>query len=407
MEAMIYIQCDARFNDFLLANIDGKKVIEHTINRVKKIGMFPIVTSIYECSENTELINCLTQMDNVEVHLSNEEDVTKRFIDTIIKKSGYIIRVGGDQVLLDYNMTRKILDNIEGYEFYYENYLNNCVLPDIVAASLLKKKFHEIVTADRYFHPLLNAKDVKRLKLETPLIFHNCRANNYLGYIFVKQIIENKLDVYELTKNLICKLNSNNSNFYNNGILTSWILGDSAREFFYDINGDVNPWWCEAAVNLTKDKIKPLRNLRVFEWGSGNSTLFWAKYASEVVAIEYDQLWYHKMNGILPENATLKYYELHYNGKYCNSINETDGLFDIILIDGRDRVRCAKNCINKLKHNGIIIWDNSDRDYYEEGYQYLKDQGFKQLELSGALWGIPEVKDYTSFFYRNKNIFDL
>lgn len=407
MEITVYIQCDARFNGFLLASINKKKIIEHTINQVKKIGMYPIVTSIYECSENAKLIDCLRQMDNVEVILSNEENVTKRFINTIINKSGYIVRVGGDQVLLDYDMTKKILENIEGYDFYYEDSLNNCVLPDIVAVNLLKRKYHEIITADRYFHPLLNAKDVKRLNIETPLVFHNCRANNYLGYMFAKQIIENKIDVYKLAKNLIYKLNSNNSNFYSNGILTSWILGDSAKDFFYDIDGNVNPWWCEAAVNLTKDKIKNLKGLRVFEWGAGNSTLFWAKYASEVISIEYNQLWYHKMNSILPENAIIKYFELEYNGKYCKSINETDGLFDIILIDGRDRVRCVKNCINKLKHNGIIIWDNSERNYYKEGYQYLKEQGFKQLELSGSIWGLPEIKDYTSFFYKNDNIFDL
>lgn len=34
---MIYLQCDSRFNQWLLKKIDEQSVVEHTIERVKMI----------------------------------------------------------------------------------------------------------------------------------------------------------------------------------------------------------------------------------------------------------------------------------------------------------------------------------------------------------------------------------
>jgi hypothetical protein len=77
-------------------------------------------------------------------------------------------------------------------------------------------------------------------------------------------------------------------------------------------------------------------------------------------------------------------------------------MFDIIVIDGRDRVNCAKNSLGALKEDGVIIWDNSERSKYAEGYAFLKDNGFKRIEFTG----IGPVNSFawsTTVFYRNKN----
>lgn len=407
MEGVVYLQCDSRYNEYLLKEINGKKVIEYVVEKIKRIGEFPIVTSIYACDDNRELIDFLKEFGGISVIESKEEAVTKRFFEAIEGYDGYVIRVCGDQPLLDSEQAGELLRKIDGYDFFYEETIANCVLPDIVSIAKLKEKCNEILNVSRYYHALVNDNTIRRFRYGARTILHRCRTCDFLSFSFVKRVIENNLDIYELGNALVKRLNAYHSNLYVNGILTSWMLGDSAIEFFYDINGKISPWWCEAAVNLVREKIQNLANLRVFEWGSGNSTLFWSDYAKEVVAVEYDRAWYEKVKSILPRNASVRYCELEYGGSYCKNIAETDGQWDIILIDGRDRVRCAMNCVEKLSANGVIIWDNSDRSYYGEGYKFLKECGFRRLELSGILWGIPEVKDYTSIFYRDNNLFEL
>ena len=93
---------------------------------------------------------------------------------------------------------------------------------------------------------------------------------------------------------------------------------------------------------------------------------------------------------------------LEYNGDYCKSITKQNISFDIVIIDGRDRVNCLINSINYLNKEGVIIFDNSDREYYEEGFKFLNKNGFKRLEFQGHgpicinFWE-------TSIFYREKN----
>ncbi len=214
-------------------------------------------------------------------------------------------------------------------------------------------------------------------------------------------MINKNLDIYELSLKLSDHLRYRENYLNKTGLMGSWILGNSYEDFFRDEDGNVNPWWGKTIIDLVVKKLN--KDMRVFEWGMGNSTLFWSQYVGEVVSIESDLYWYKKMLEIIPRNVRAQYCELEYGGEYCQKIIDEQEKFDIILIDGRDRVRCAINSLEKLKENGIIIWDNT----YRDGYAYLKEQGFKKLELSSVIYGAPGVEDYTSVFYREDNILEL
>ena len=213
------------------------------------------------------------------------------------------------------------------------------------------------------------------------------------------------MDIYKLSSNLSDRLRCKNNYLNRTGLWGSWIYGNSFEDFYWDENGMVNPWWGQSVVDLVCKRLN--KEMRVFEWGMGNSTLFWSQYVAEVVSVESDRGWYEKMNGIIPSNVFPRYCKLEYDGEYCRTILNEQGEFDIILIDGRDRVRCAHNSLEKLKENGVIIWDNSEREYYQEGYDLLKGHGFKQLELCSLLYGVSGVEDYTSIFYRRDNVLGL
>lgn len=171
-----------------------------------------------------------------------------------------------------------------------------------------------------------------------------------------------------------------------------------------DFNGIPLPWITYPAIDFLNKRIN--KEMRVFEYGCGSSTLWWALRVKEVISVEHDEAWYKQMVQVIPDNVKLFYIDLVYDGKYSKKSAEFEQYFDIIIIDGRDRVNCARNGINALKDNGVILWDNSDRQEYNEGYKFLKEQGFKKIEFVGMA-PIENAKTETACFYRKNNCLEI
>lgn len=167
-----------------------------------------------------------------------------------------------------------------------------------------------------------------------------------------------------------------------------------------DSDGNPIPWMTYSAINFIEKRIN--KEMTVFEYGCGNSTLWWSNRVKHVISCEHNRNWYEKMRSIIPCNVELYHIELQYGDEYSKKVSENMGRFDIIVIDGRDRVNCSKNCLLSLKRNGVIIWDNSDRESYEEGYNYLLQNGYKRLDFEGM--GPVNVDSWsTSIFYKEEN----
>jgi hypothetical protein len=213
-------------------------------------------------------------------------------------------------------------------------------------------------------------------------------------------------------KNLIKHIISKNE------IGKKWILSHHLRPYLdnvgwyrsfeerlpVDREGDPIPWFTYSAISFLNKKINS--GISVFEYGSGNSTLWWAQRAVSVETYEHDFDWYNSFKEKIPANVNYNYCKLDYGGAYCQAILKYKSKFDIIVIDGRDRVNCAKNSLGALKENGTIIFDNTDRAKYREGYDYLLSNGFKSLDFEG-LRPINCDASCTSIFYRVCNYFDI
>lgn len=403
---IIYLQCDVRYNKWLLEKIEDKYVIEYTIERCKLIQDGQIIAGVYACPENAELAGILVKRDVI-VKNVEEENVTKRFLDIALKeKADYVIRVGGDQCLLDADKTNGLISKMkeESAEWFFERY-SSSIIPDIVSIDCLKKWKDDIENADRYFKVLEKKMDIKRYQLPYPmLILYHFRANSNEGFRVCKNIIRNRLNVDSLSLELLPRL-INSKYLVKTGLLGSWIIPKETGDFYYDEEREINPWFGISMVDLLKKHLN--KSLSVFEWGSGNSTLFWSAHVKEVVSVEYDKKWHEKLLEVVPDNVLMKYCELEYDGEYCRLVLKEDREFDIILIDGRDRVRCALNAVSKLKEDGIIIWDDSEREIYKPGIEFLKGKGFKQLELSSIGYGSAGTEQFTSIFYRVNNFCGL
>lgn len=123
----------------------------------------------------------------------------------------------------------------------------------------------------------------------------------------------------------------------------------------------------------------------VFEWGSGISTIWYAKKVKSIVAIEHCEQWYRKGNGWIQEqnlsNIDLKYILATNNSfqNYTQAISEYDDkFFDLVAVDGRDRVECIKQAVNKVKIGGYLILDDSHRTRYQVAFGLLTNYEYQR-----------------------------
>jgi hypothetical protein len=143
------------------------------------------------------------------------------------------------------------------------------------------------------------------------------------------------------------------------------------------------------------------RDTVAFEWGSGSSTLYFSKRINHLTSIEHNKEWYSKVSGALSDSSikncnyrliepevadektkkenNTRYLSLEKGKenltfkKYCQSIRDYhDNYFDFISIDGRARTSCFAEAIDKLKHGGIMMLDDSQRTRYRECFLQTK-----------------------------------
>lgn len=182
------------------------------------------------------------------------------------------------------------------------------------------------------------------------------------------------------------------------------ILGDQLGYFestvkwaCVDGDGHAIPWYTYPALEYIKQL--DFSDKSIFEYGSGNSTLFWGERAKKVVSVENDQNWYTK---ILAQH--LKNTKLYYTDepqKYIEMIAQFEYGFDVIVVDGDWRKECAEQAVLKLNTGGMIILDNSDRDSEADAVKVLRNAGLIQVDMSG----FGPINPYTwttSFFFHRQ-----
>lgn len=176
------------------------------------------------------------------------------------------------------------------------------------------------------------------------------------------------------------------------------------------------PWWTYKAIDEVTNFLNALPSARVFEWGSGASTIWLAKRSASVVSIEHDEKWHAFLNEKVRHTANVSTKLVEpvaevskgsvvsekpgWTGQdfseYARSILDFRGEFDLIVIDGRTRAACLENAVLKLSKGGIILFDNSRRKRYR---QAINACGLQQLRLHGLTPSLPYV-DETSLLTR-------
>jgi hypothetical protein len=170
-----------------------------------------------------------------------------------------------------------------------------------------------------------------------------------------------------------------------------------------DADGCPLPWYTYPALEWLRGFIRPEHS--VFEWGAGNSTLWYAKRALNVRSIESDSRWASHLGARLPANASIRVVTAGTEAGtyaptfYPDAIKPT-GPYDIIAIDGMERSHCAYRAPSRLARGGVIIFDNSDRPMHAPGLRHLEAAGFARVDFVGPIPGFWHLS-CTSVFARD------
>ncbi len=180
-------------------------------------------------------------------------------------------------------------------------------------------------------------------------------------------------------------------------------------------NGDPLPWFTYPAILWMDAHVE--NDDSVFEFGAGYSTLWFAKRVKSVVSVEHDPHWIEKLSSYISSNVELivKHalrdeagsLEGATSSDYARVISAyPDESFDIIVIDGMERVSCAATSAGKVKEDGIIVFDNSDRPWHRPALDHLRDLGFGRIDFHGFIPGYG-YQACTSIFARGTNRWTL
>lgn len=169
-------------------------------------------------------------------------------------------------------------------------------------------------------------------------------------------------------------------------------------------DGEPIPWMNYNMVSFLEQRLT--KNLSLFEYGSGNSTLFFAKRVKDVISVENNKKWYEYCSDKKPENVKLIFCESDENGEYAKTIINQERKFDVVIVDGEDRVNCMIIARDFLTPSGVIILDDTQGSTNNAGIENLLEHGFRRLDLEGVKAG--GVRFYQStILYRDGNSFGI
>ncbi len=159
-------------------------------------------------------------------------------------------------------------------------------------------------------------------------------------------------------------------------------------------NNKETPWYTYPAIEFLNTI--NFSDCVVWEYGAGNSTLYWASKSKRVYSVEDNHEWYSRVEAMRIKNAEILYGENKEN--YVNKISCNDS-YDVIVIDGKYRAECTRIAIEKISSHGIIIIDNSDRPEEIACSEFLKENNFIEIGFNG----LGPVNGYswkTSIFFK-------
>ena len=172
-------------------------------------------------------------------------------------------------------------------------------------------------------------------------------------------------------------------------------------------DGKPLPWYTYPCLDFLR--FRDFKGKTILEFGGGQSTLWWANRAKNVITLEGDREWYEKIKNTMPGNV-----QLHYVSMESMDINVAQvkdvlkskhySTYDVIIIDGLYRYEMIAVALQLLAPNGIIVCDNS------EGYDFcggFKSSNLSRVDFFGNAPGVVLPHCTSIFFDSSSFVFNL
>ncbi|MCB0977865.1 MAG: class I SAM-dependent methyltransferase [Acidimicrobiales bacterium] len=166
------------------------------------------------------------------------------------------------------------------------------------------------------------------------------------------------------------------------------------------------PWWTYKAIDEVDTWLaRRPHPIRVFEWGSGASTIWLAARADEITSVEHHPDFAAIIGPRLAEHLNVTFRHVPAMAStapaigsrkpgsegldftdYVHAIDALEGAFDLIVIDGRAREACLTVAERRLAEDGLIVFDNSHRKRYREA---IASSGLTERAFGGLTPTLP------------------
>lgn len=141
-------------------------------------------------------------------------------------------------------------------------------------------------------------------------------------------------------------------------------------------DGTPIPWYTYPFLDYISDL--DTSRWKILEFGSGQSTLFWASRAASILAYESSRTWMGKMRDASPPNVELRWF----GGE--PTLEELGGLGfvpDLVVVDGHKRGACAAKSIEAFGLRPLYILENSD--WFPEAAAAMREAGLVEVRFKG------------------------
>lgn len=175
-----------------------------------------------------------------------------------------------------------------------------------------------------------------------------------------------------------------------------------------DLVGMDLPWWTYQAVDAVESFLRGHDGrARVFEYGSGASTVWLARRAGSVDAVEHEAGWAARVRQLLagtpglrctptvhvpvvapsarpvvasgaPSGQGLEFRD------YVHAIDTVPGEFDLVLIDGRARAEVLRHVLDRVGPGGLVLLDDAQRTRYTVAVDQALGLGWHVRRTRGA-----------------------
>lgn len=170
--------------------------------------------------------------------------------------------------------------------------------------------------------------------------------------------------------------------------------------------GGFLPWYTYPMIDFLRTR--SFTDKVVLEFGGGQSTLYWAERAKEVITFEDNKEWYEMLKTKIPGNVKLYLVSQESREKCVRNILDVIATlniskFDVAVIDGLFREQMIDIADKFVSPDGAIICDNAEGYGFYEGFLY---RNYKRVDFFGHAPGVMLPHSTTVYFKDNSFLFN-